>query len=226
MSGTGSSFGQADYVALNTAAIAASLLGVASALALALNLFLLIPLSGILVGLFAIRKIRHSNGTQGGMAFAVGGILLSLGFGGVAGGRAGADWLRVRAEVNYSADLIARFGDAMRDGQYDYAYDHLMGSGFRERIDRKRFSNFMHGMQMEPNMGYGHIEWIKWNGERMAIEPFGDNFTRLNAIVLIKFHAYSEPSHDIFQISNRDGSWLIENLPHEFPDKKPDKLSL
>ena len=224
MSGTGSSFGQADYVALNTLAIACLLLGVAAALSLAINLFLFIPVAGIVCGLLAIRKIRRSNGTQGGMAFALAGIVLSLGLGGLSAGRETADWLQLRDETNTAANLMARFGDMVRDGQYDEAYDKLMASDFRDHFSRTTFTNTLHALQTEPNFqkhtgGYGHLESIKWNEKRMLVEPIGDNYTRLTAIALMKFHAMPMPGQEYIQLNNKDGEWRIQGIPRIFSDK-------
>src|SRR5690349_6563689 len=78
MSGTGSAFGQAEYVAINPLSIAALVLGMVSLLSLVFNFFLVAAGVGIILGLLSLRQISHSNGTQSGRAFAIGGIGISL----------------------------------------------------------------------------------------------------------------------------------------------------
>ena len=72
------------YVAINSAAVVAALLGVASALTIFSPLLLVIPLAGIVVAIFAWRQISDSSGTEAGKPVAVLGLLLSLLIGGAA----------------------------------------------------------------------------------------------------------------------------------------------
>src|SRR5579859_5091705 len=73
-----------DYAAINSMAIVALILGVASVLALAWDVLLVIPLAGLVCALIAFRQIAGSNGTQAGKGLALAALLLALGFGGTA----------------------------------------------------------------------------------------------------------------------------------------------
>ncbi len=76
--------GSGDYVAINTLAIASTLLGLGSMIVPLLGPYLLqiIPLAAIVTALVAWRQIKRSNGTQTGRGLAAAGILLALLFGG------------------------------------------------------------------------------------------------------------------------------------------------
>src|SRR3954469_7316845 len=85
---TTAGLGSGDYVAINGTAIAALLLGIASALVLfGLHLLLLIPLAGLVCAILAFRQITDNNGTQTGRGLAAVGLVLSIGFGGFSIGK-------------------------------------------------------------------------------------------------------------------------------------------
>src|SRR5947207_11805007 len=72
----------AGYVAVNHTAIAAVLLGLASALAFFGWLLLVVPVVGIIFAIVAIRQINDSSGTQTGRGLAYVGLLFCLLLGG------------------------------------------------------------------------------------------------------------------------------------------------
>ena len=77
--------GSGDYVAINTLAIASTLLGLGSLVVPLLmnsDLLQIIPLAAIVSALVAWRQIQRSNGTQTGKGLAAAGILLALLLGG------------------------------------------------------------------------------------------------------------------------------------------------
>ena len=219
MSGTGSTFGSTDYVAINPTAVAALIIGFAGALSLLVTLFLFLPIVGIGCGLLAIRQIRNSNGTQAGYGFAIGGIFVSLIIGGVVGAREVRDWLTVRAETHEVAALISRFGKEVRAGNYDNAYDGLTSEDFRTRTDRATFGRTFEELQHIP--GYGPLESIEWNKEDMLIEDVVDLETRVTCLALMKCRDMKEPGREYIRVSNKDGPWRIAAIPRLFPEKKP-----
>ena len=77
--------GTGDYVAINTLAIASTLLGLGSMivpLLSDLDLLQIIPLAAIITAVVAWRQIQRSNGTQSGKGLAAAGIVLALLIGG------------------------------------------------------------------------------------------------------------------------------------------------
>src|SRR5688572_22362990 len=67
-----------DYVAVNTVAIVAAVLGLASGLAFFGWLMLVVPLAGIVFAVVAIRQINDSSGTQTGKGLAMIGLALCV----------------------------------------------------------------------------------------------------------------------------------------------------
>lgn len=235
MSGTGSAFGTTEYVAINPAAIASLALGLASALALALALLLILPIAGIICALFALIQIHGSNGTQTGRSFAVGGLLLSLLLGGSVVAREAWKWSAARADTQACAAVIERLGQELHAERYDEIYEDLFTSGFRHRSDVSR-SSFRMGLaafrytprfgQKKPNdPRYGLVDSMEWNG-KMDFETVGGAETGVKmayAMALVHFHGVSSPSRQILRLSNRDGSWKIDNWERLFPEPKKSK---
>src|SRR5580693_3500692 len=73
--------GSQEYVAINTTAVIALLLGMASVLAIMTLPLLAVPLVGVITAAFALSQISQSNGTQTGRHIALGGLFLSVGIG-------------------------------------------------------------------------------------------------------------------------------------------------
>ena len=71
----------AEYRSVSVLAVLAAVLGVASASAIVTSSLLLIPLLGIIISLFALWRIAHSDGQQVGRTLALVGLALSLAFG-------------------------------------------------------------------------------------------------------------------------------------------------
>ena len=79
--------GTTDYVAVNTTAVTALILGLLSGLSLLGTIMLVLPVATLVVGIIAVVQVRRSAGTQSGTAIAALGLLLAGGFVGVVGGR-------------------------------------------------------------------------------------------------------------------------------------------
>ena len=202
MSGTGSAFGQADYVVLNPLAIASLILGFASALALVVSLFLFIPVAGIICGLISLRQIRKSSGTQSGLGFALGGMALSLGLGGYVLSQWWASRAQLQVETQQCAAVISQFGDDLKaatglsddakNQRYDSMYDNLMSAAFRTRVKRADFRTALAPFQ--GNAVVGPLESIKWNGEQMEFDPLPDGNARMAfSMALLHFHNVPDP---------------------------------
>ncbi len=233
MSGTGSAFGQAEYVAINPSAIASVLLGVASGLALLASIFLILPAVGLGCGLLAIRQIRQSNGTQTGVGFAIAGIVLSLVLGGIVVTNQGLAWAQTRASTRAIDDLLSRFGQEAKAAavlgntpqaaeKYDAMYDSMMTEAFRGRVDKKTFRARLQSLRVPRSQpGSGGVESIRWNGEPMEFQPVADTeFANVLCMSLVKLQGQDEPAREIVRLTNQEGSWKIDGLLRLFPDKK------
>lgn len=221
MSGTGSAFGAAEYVAISPMAIATLVLGFASALSLLAPIFLFIPLLGLICGAIAIRQIRGSNGTQGGFGLAVGGLALSLLLGGGILLKETIRWSQNASETKAVSNLISHFGDEAMAGHFDAIYDTMMTDNFRSEVDRNTFRAGMHALTHAPA---GSIDSMSWNQEPMDFEPIADGVGTVGrAMAMIRFHHMPDAWRETVRADNRDGVWRIDALPQLFPEKRNDK---
>jgi hypothetical protein len=223
MSGTGIAYGTMDYVALNPLAILSLLIAMAGLLSLLVSLFLFLPVIAIACGLLAFRQIRRSNGTQGGYGFATAGIVVALLVGGLVGAREANDWMIVRTESREAADLLSRFGAEVAAGHYENAYDGFTTQEFRSRVDRRAFRNMFEELQHIP--GYGQLQGIEWNGEKMLIENLPNGEIRVMCLTMFQYRDAKEPGREYFRLNYVEGSWKISGIPRLFPEKKPGRGS-
>jgi hypothetical protein len=114
--------GSQDYVAINNAAIVSVILGLCTALAFLGLPFLIVGAAGIVSGVIALVQVRHSNGTQGGAALAILGILLSLGLAGSVAASSFLEWNRQRDDEREIDKVLEQFGQYVAAEQYDKAY--------------------------------------------------------------------------------------------------------
>ncbi|HWE04442.1 MAG TPA: hypothetical protein VG326_18705 [Tepidisphaeraceae bacterium] len=219
MSGTGSAFGAAEYVAISPMSIVTLMFGFASALSLLVSLFLFIPLVGILCGLLALRQIRNSNGTQGGLIFVFSGMILCLLFGGAVSARQAVAAARTRRDTQQCADVLAKFGDEIKAQRYDVIYNDMTSDVFRDMVPLKRFRESLATVRVHPFLG--ELQSVKWAGNPIDFEPVaGTDAKFAYAMMLLKFQKGQDPAREMIKLTDRDGSWKIEALPQLFPNPK------
>jgi hypothetical protein len=217
------SAGGQEYVAINSTSIASVLIGVASVLVFLADVLFIVPLAGLVCAIVALVQIRRSSGTQTGTAFAVAGLVLSLGIGGFKAGQ----HLLVSHEANKDtvviADIIQRLGADLHSARYDDAYDDFFSPEFKRQVDRKTFAATFE--QLQGPMGYGPVEYAKWNGEPVAYEEVGNSGVKdATAMVMVKFKKASTAARPLFGFSNRDGTWKIDECTF-FDTKKKKKAA-
>lgn len=217
------SAGGQEYVAINSTSIASVLIGVASVLVFLADVLFIVPLAGLVCAIVALVQIRRSSGTQTGTAFAVAGLVLSLGIGGFKAGQ----HLLVSHEANKDtvviADIIQRLGTDLHSARYDDAYDDFFSPEFKRQVDRKTFAATFE--QLQGPMGYGPVEYAKWNGEPVAYEEVGNSGVKdATAMVMVKFKKASTAARPLFGFSNRDGTWKIDECTF-FDTKKKKKAA-
>ncbi len=167
--------GTQEYVAINPFAVIAVVLGLASALLLMgwnyptlFYVLLVIPLAGLIFALMAISQIRNSNGTQAGIWWAVGGVLLSLVF----AGTVTAHHIQRRIEADRQQQAVAtlaeRFGQAVMAGDYAAARD-LFTPEFQQVWSLEQFRGHLERVLVSETLG--KLRAIR-PGPRAAIEDF------------------------------------------------------
>lgn len=122
--------GTQEYVAINTFAVIAVVLGLASGLLMmgwdnptVFFVLLVIPLAGLIFAIAAIAQIRGSNGTQAGIGWAIGGVLLSLVFAGFVTAHHVQSNIAAAKEQDAIKSLADRFGKALLAKDYAAAHN-------------------------------------------------------------------------------------------------------
>lgn len=158
---TTAGLGSTEYVAVNGAAVAAVLLGLASGLTLLEEFLLIIPLVCVVVSVVAWRQIAHSNGTETGKGLIVIGLLCAIGFGGFVVVRDATEGIRTRADRQAIGKVIADFGEKAKAGDFAGAYG-LFSERFTQRVSQTEFSERLKFMRQSEL--YGKLKQVTWNG--------------------------------------------------------------
>jgi hypothetical protein len=212
------SAGGQEYVAINSAAIAALILGFASVLGMATPVLLVIPLGSIICGIIALIQIRGSSGTQTGRALAWGGIGLATLIGGIKVGVVSHYWLQDHADMQIIVPMVDRLSDDLHTRRYDEAYEDLFSSTFRARVDRQTFANTFEQFKNNPNIGA--LQKIEWNGQRIDFGEVGTSGIKVgNMLVIMRFPSPDVTMRPLVTFATRDGVWKIDNIEMLFPDK-------
>ena len=213
--------GAGDYVAINGAAIAAVLLGLATATVLFGNAFLLlIPLGAIVCAVLAWYEVGQSNGTQTGRGLAALGVLLALGLGGYEGVTLGAAAIHSAAARRQVVTLIRDFGQRIADEHYRDAYA-MCDAGFQQQVSMPIFEGTWRSAHNSRVLGT--LTGIDWNGQlAFDIDPTTGQQVG-SGMVLVEFNHNGESARTdmFFRLSN--GRWMIDRIPQVFapPAAKP-----
>jgi len=133
--------GSSDYAAVNTAAVAAVVIGLLSALSLATPIFLVLPVVGLVVSIIAIKQITSSHGTQTGIVLAVLGLLACVGFAGFTGYQKIVTDHRQAEDVKDIDGLVAQFGQEVADKKFDDVLK-ISDPRWTEQVSAKRLETF------------------------------------------------------------------------------------
>jgi hypothetical protein len=212
---TTAGLGSGDYVAINSTALAALLLGIASCLVLWGNLlFLVIPAVSILCAFLAFRQISASNGTQTGKGLAALGLLLSLGMGGGFAGQSILENIHSASEEHDVIALLQQFGNDIRDSKYEEAYG-LCDDRFHTRVAKPLFIEtwkLANGSSIR-----GGITGVTWNG---LLKFENDPLTGERAasgIILISFEKIPARERQTVVFYRIGDNWRIDQMPDMFP---------
>jgi hypothetical protein len=205
--------GSQEYVAVNTTAVAALLLGFASSLAMVANLLLIIPLATLIIAIIAIVQIRRSAGTQTGKGLALMGLLLAGGFVLFVGGRAVMHAREARREEAAIIALIDQFGKYLSQGNYDAAWAQF-SARFHERVKKDDFVALWTRYQADDV--FGKIQSMRWNGI-LEVEPQADTRIGKCVIVIDLPHIQAQDRELTSFRWSDDQGWQIDDIPKYFP---------
>jgi hypothetical protein len=208
--------GTQDYVAINTLAIVAALLGVASVLVFFSDVLLVVPAVGIVCAAVAWRQIRGSNGTQAGVALAGAGFLLSLLLGGGSlVSRAVSHWTAQSEEQAINA-LVRQIGQDVAAAHYPEAYAHFTDS-FRSRVPE---SDFREKWELIAHTAtIGRLRSMESNGRTEFEGKNGAGIPTAWTGVVPKFETAAESPRWVFRLSKINGTWQVDEVPEIFKSK-------
>ena len=210
---TTAGLGSTDYVAINTPAILAVLLGLASALAVVDKILLIVPIAGVVCAIVALYQIGKSAGTQTGRGLAVLGLLLSLGFAGYVGYQA-YDKARIeRADRAAIEAMLPELTRRIQKGEFKEAYA-MFSERFQERVQLQEFSDRLKYVQ---DGSLGKLETITTNGRYDFNSDPSTGIRMGQAILQMKLDKYPEPSRQEAVFRLVADQWKFENIPGLFP---------
>jgi hypothetical protein len=211
--------GSGDYVAISGLAIAAVLLGVASALVLFhIRFLLLVPIAGVVCAVLAWRQVGQSNGTLTGRGLAVLGLALSLGLGGFEGSQVVSAWSASRSERDQVIQLIRDFGQDVVAGRFEQAYGRCDGE-FRGYVSLPRFEGTWR--QVRKSALLGNMTGIDWNGLlNFDVDPVTGQ-PEAGGMVLIHFDSSPEPVRTDMFFRYGEHGWAINRITEFFAPPGP-----
>lgn len=213
-----------EYVAINLAAVASLLLGMASILAFIYEALFVIALAGFGAALLALRQIGHSNGTQAGRGIAMTGLFLATSIGSFVGASDTFGRLARAADcaaISHDCELL---GQDMRDRTFDAAYD-LFSMRFKSQVSRLEFVATLKGNQdslarSASTGGLGPVISAEWSGvAQFVVDTDAGTYTANTEIIFDYTHIGSEvPLSAVFRKAGN--AWTIDSIPSLFPPKK------
>ncbi len=200
--------GSQDYVAINNLAVAASLLGLGTALAFVHIFFVILGVAGIAVGVIALTQIRNSNGTQGGKGLAWLGIVLSVLLAGAFAASAAAAWSREQEDRRQINQLIEGVGKAVMANDYPKAHSYY-DEEFRKRWPLAQFESKWKEYQ-NPEFP-GPLKELSGNNQfSFWTNAAGKDLADTQAVV--KFEKAPTSGRFVTRAQKMDGGWKIVSM--------------
>ena len=205
--------GSSEYAAVNVAAVAAIVLGAASALAMITQVFLFVPVVGLVIAIVAIKQIRGSGGTQTGLLLAIVGLLACCGFAGLTGFQAFSHARQAQQDTAAMDGLVVQFGQLLADKKYKEALD-LGDPRWQEQMSLERLEHFMDELSASP---FGQFKGFKPTSLYDIQEDpethmrMGVGYLNVDAV-----HTDTRPLRTQIQFRNNGDAWKIYSMPEWF----------
>jgi len=206
-----------EYVAINSFAVVSVAAGVATGLAFLGALFLIVGVAAMICGVFALRKIRGSNGTQTGAGLAWLGIALAV----LISGAVLANDYRVRrseaAEVVLVNRVIEQMGKCIMAGDHPGAYT-LFDPDFQKKWSLDQFRQLWI-RQQDADRGFGPLRQMNGNGI-VKFAPAVGGLPWAQTQTLIRF-GQSPGVRRVTTIlqKGRDGLWRVLRMIEIYEDR-------
>jgi hypothetical protein len=246
---TTAGLGSGDYVAINTLAIASTLLGLGSVVVPLLNYDLLqvIPLAALVTAVVAWQQIQGSNGTQTGKGLAAAGMALALLIGGGTLVAKGYTAWKYAPETRDISGMIQDLGseiaqanaasppatspaapapasrpsDAMVQMSRHYRNAYRMFSDkFRGRVSDQQFAD----VWSQVNRGAaGGVQSMQWNGLIDFTTDTGSGAPKAGVMALLRLNNSREVLREGMLFTKEAGKWEIDDMPNLFAEAKARK---
>ncbi len=205
------------YVAVNTAAVIALILGIASGLTMLSQMLLIVPLAGIICAVVAWRRIDDSNGTETGKPLAALGLLLSLLIGGGVLGKQLFATARARSDGRQMATVINQLRDHVNSERVADAYP-LFSVPFRARVPLDVW--LLRWKQIQAPDAYGKLLRMTWNAVPPQYDKTEGGDVTLGVIIVTVAFELTE-TRFTFTFRKVADAWQIEDIPEMFPRERP-----
>ena len=204
--------GSQEYVAINTLAVTAAVLGLATAFAFIGTIFLIIPAAAIVCGILAIRQINDSNGTQGGKWLAVLGMALALLIAGIVGTRKVAEVQQKRQIARQVTAVLDQLGKHITAGEYEAGYA-LTDAAFREYVSPEQWAQTWK-LQQSPQYN-GQITSLQGNNVVNRVVQDGRQYAYTQGIMQFAQRAEEFRATMIFSTDDA-GQWRLNRILEMF----------
>jgi hypothetical protein len=206
--------GSGDYVAINSTAVLALILGLAGVLSMLYPLLLIVSGAALVCGILALVQIRSSNGTQSGRMFAILGILLALGLGGLAGARLAIGGIETHRDEAAIDALVQRLSNLLVEKKYEEAYRTCFSDGFKGQVTEPKFVDRVRTFERIS----GGIKSFDWGKKADIQSSRGTDTKRAAAGSILRFNGISEvATQSIFFVKEKE-DWLIDGIQSIFDE--------
>jgi len=243
--------GSGDYVAINTLAIAATLLGLGSLIVPLLGPYVLqvIPLAAIVAGLVAWRQIQRSNGTQTGKGLALAGMALALLAGGGTLLAKGVTALKYAPETRAISIIVQKLGNelaeaaaatpppssqptsepAIKSPEY---IDRMIQADRHYHNAYLMFSDRFRGRVSEQKFiefwsqlhrSTGGVRSMEWNGNIDFTTDTGSGAPQALLFALMRLKNSNEVLREGMVFTKEVKDWEIDDIPSLFQEPKSRK---
>lgn len=198
-----------EYTAINSVAVVAMLMGVASVLALFSSMLLILPAGALLLGFIALMQIRRSAGTQTGRALAIGGMVIALGLGALVGIRTVQAAQLAAANRREVMDAITQLGKKVLAADYPAAYASC-SPRFQGEFTAEQFAGGWQSLRSYP--GSGDMTGFEPNGQVFFEASGPGGLPTASAGINIRFAKQAEPTTPYVQFVQLNGQWLVDAM--------------
>jgi hypothetical protein len=204
--------GSGDYVAINNTSVLALILGLAGVLSMLYPLLLIVSAAALVCGILALVQIRSSNGTQSGRTFAILGILLALGLGGLAAARLAIGGIETHRDEAAIDVLVQRLSKLLVEKKYEEAYRTCFSDGFKGQFTEQEFVDRVRPFERFS----GGIKSFDWGKKADIQSSRATDIKRATAGSIIRFNGVSDVATQSIGFVKENDEWRVDGIQSIF----------